>query len=141
MIESQRCHNKSASDVRFLPQSSSVLITAGTSSGEFNLALWDTLLPPTRALVHTWVAHAEGATAAMYLPSQQAIVSGGRHGELCLWDVRQRQLRLTVKAFDWHQTVKSLVTDCNQNLIVAGSSDGDIKVGFKVCESSVNVPF
>ncbi|RCN45114.1 WD domain, G-beta repeat protein [Ancylostoma caninum] len=68
---SQRCHNKSASDVRFVGHSSSVLVTAGASSGEFNLALWDTLLPQSRALVHTWVAHPEGATVAMYMPNQQ----------------------------------------------------------------------
>ncbi|WKY17140.1 hypothetical protein Q1695_001621 [Nippostrongylus brasiliensis] len=108
---SHRCHNKAASDVRFLGPSSSVLVTAGASSGEFNLSLWDTLLPQNRALVHSWT-----------------IVSGGRHGELCLWDIRQRQLRTTVKAFDWHQTVKTLVTDYAQDLIVAGSSDGDIKI-------------
>uniref|UniRef100_A0A183GLM1 WD_REPEATS_REGION domain-containing protein n=1 Tax=Heligmosomoides polygyrus TaxID=6339 RepID=A0A183GLM1_HELPZ len=125
---SHRCHNKSASDVRFLGSSSSVLLTAGASSGEFNLALWDTLLPQSRALVHSWVAHTEGATVAMYIPNQQTIVSGGRHGELCLWDIRQRQLRATVKAFDYHQTVKTLVTDSAQDLIVAGSSDGDIKI-------------
>lgn len=33
-----------------------------------------------------------------------------------------------MKAFDYHQTVKTLVTDSAQDLIVAGSSDGDIKV-------------
>ncbi|VDM54577.1 unnamed protein product [Angiostrongylus costaricensis] len=111
-----------------LKKPSSVLITAGASSGEFNLALWDTLLPQNRALVHSWVAHNEGASVAMYLPSQQAIVSGGRHGDLCLWDIRQRQLRATVKAFESHQIVKTLVTDYTQDLIVAGSSDGDIKI-------------
>uniref|UniRef100_A0A1I7WD56 WD_REPEATS_REGION domain-containing protein n=1 Tax=Heterorhabditis bacteriophora TaxID=37862 RepID=A0A1I7WD56_HETBA len=127
-FQSQRCHNKSASDVRFLGHSSSVLVTAGASSGEFNLGLWDTLLPQNRALVHSWVAHVEGATVAMYLPNQQAIISGGRHGELCFWDVRQRQLRMTVKAFEPHQMIKTLVTDYTQDIIVAGSSDGDIKI-------------
>ncbi|CAD6187487.1 unnamed protein product [Caenorhabditis auriculariae] len=125
---SQRCHNKSASDVRFLGHSSSVLITAGASSLDYNLGLWDTLLPQNRALVHTWVAHTEGATCAMYLPNQQTIVSGGRHGDICFWDIRQRQLRHTIKAFDATQIVKSLVTDVSQDLIVAGSSDGDVKV-------------
>lgn len=71
LFQSHRCHNKSASDVRFLGSSSSVLLTAGASSGEFNLALWDTLLPQSRALVHSWVAHTEGATVAMYIPNQQ----------------------------------------------------------------------
>lgn len=61
----------------------------------------------------------------------QTIFSGGRHGEICLWDVRQRQLRHTIKAFDQGQVVKTLVTDISQDLIVAGSSEGDIKVNSK----------
>ena len=79
-------------------------------------------------MVHSWIAHTEGATCAMYLPNHQTIVSGGRHGDICLWDVRQRQLRSTVKAFEANHSVKSLVTDLSQDLIVAGSSEGDIKV-------------
>ncbi|CAI5454853.1 unnamed protein product [Caenorhabditis angaria] len=125
---SQRCHNKSAADVRFLGHSSSVLITAGSSSLDYNLGLWDTLLPQNRALVHSWVAHTEGSTCAMYLPNQQTIVSGGRHGEICLWDIRQRQLRTTIKAFDSTHIVKTLISDVSQDLIVAGSSEGDIKI-------------
>ncbi|CAI2358263.1 unnamed protein product [Caenorhabditis sp. 36 PRJEB53466] len=125
---SQRCHNKSATDVRFLGHSSSVLLTAGLSSLDFNLGLWDTLLPTNRALVHSWAAHPEGATCALYIPSQQTIFSGGRHGEICLWDIRQRQLRQTIKAFDQMHTVKTLVADLSQDLIVSGSSEGDIKI-------------
>ncbi|CAJ0597034.1 unnamed protein product [Cylicocyclus nassatus] len=125
---SQRCHSKSASDVRFVDHSSTVLITAGNSSGDSNLALWDTLLSQSSALVHSWVAHPEGATAVMYLPRQQTIVSGGRHGDLCLWDIRKCQLRETVRAFDSHEVVNALVTDPTRNLIVAGSSDGNIKI-------------
>uniref|UniRef100_A0A8R1HL41 WD_REPEATS_REGION domain-containing protein n=1 Tax=Caenorhabditis japonica TaxID=281687 RepID=A0A8R1HL41_CAEJA len=125
---SQRCHNKTATDVRFLGHSSSVLLTAGSSSLDYNLGLWDTLLPNNRALVHSWVAHPEGATCAMYIPSQQTIFTGGRSGEICLWDIRQRQLRQTIKAFDQAHTVKNLVTDSSQDLIVSGSSEGDIKI-------------
>ena len=46
--------------------------------------------------------------------SFQSIVSGGRHGELCFWDIRQRQLRNTIKAFDATCTVKTLTTDYAQ---------------------------
>ncbi|NP_001368760.1 RAVE complex protein Rav1 C-terminal domain-containing protein [Caenorhabditis elegans] len=125
---SQRCHNKSATDVRFLGHSASVLLTAGSSSLDYNLGLWDTLLPTNRALVHSWVAHPEGATCALYVPNQQTIFSGGRHGEICLWDIRQRQLRHTIKAFDQMHVVKTLATDSAQDLIVSGSSEGDIKI-------------
>lgn len=127
-FQSQRCHNKSATDVRFLGHSASVLLTAGSSSLDYNLGLWDTLLPTNRALVHSWVAHPEGATCALYVPNQQTIFSGGRHGEICLWDIRQRQLRHTIKAFDQMHVVKTLATDSAQDLIVSGSSEGDIKI-------------
>uniref|UniRef100_A0A914ZRW3 RAVE complex protein Rav1 C-terminal domain-containing protein n=1 Tax=Parascaris univalens TaxID=6257 RepID=A0A914ZRW3_PARUN len=123
----QKCHSKSAADVKFVGSSSSVLVTAGFSSGDQNVALWDTLLPQSKAMVHSWVAHPEGASSIMYLRSQQTIVSGGRHGEVCLWDIRQRQLRSTVKCFE-NSAVKCLVGDPSQDMVIAGSNDGDIKI-------------
>ncbi|VDK82754.1 unnamed protein product [Onchocerca ochengi] len=123
----QKCHSKSAADVRFLGPTSSVLVTAGLSLSDENISLWDTLMPQSKALIHSWTTHPEGATSVMYLSSYQAIVSGGRHGELCIWDVRQRRLRTTVKCFE-NSSVKCLVGDPFQQIIVAGSSDGDIKI-------------
>ncbi|CAG9539942.1 unnamed protein product [Cercopithifilaria johnstoni] len=123
----QKCHSKSAADVRFLGSASSVLVTAGLSLSDENICLWDTLMPQSKALIHSWTAHPEGATSVMYLSSYQTIVSGGRHGELCVWDVRQRRLRTTVKCFE-NSSVKCLVGDPFQQIIVAGSNDGDIKV-------------
>uniref|UniRef100_A0A914REX1 WD_REPEATS_REGION domain-containing protein n=1 Tax=Parascaris equorum TaxID=6256 RepID=A0A914REX1_PAREQ len=125
--KNQKCHSKSAADVKFVGSSSSVLVTAGFSSGDQNVALWDTLLPQSKAMVHSWVAHPEGASSIMYLRSQQTIVSGGRHGEVCLWDIRQRQLRSTVKCFE-NSAVKCLVGDPSQDMVIAGSNDGDIKI-------------
>ncbi|KAL3982356.1 RAVE protein 1 C terminal family protein [Acanthocheilonema viteae] len=123
----QKCHSKSAADVRFLGSTSSVLVTAGLSLSDENINLWDTLMPQSKALIHSWTTHPEGATSVMYLSSYQTIVSGGRHGELCVWDVRQRRLRTTVKCFE-NSSVKCLVSDPFQQIIVAGSNDGDIKV-------------
>ncbi len=60
---------------------------------------------------------------------QQTLISGGKHGELCFWDLRQRQLRSSVRAFDASATVKALALDPYMEFFVAGSSDGDIKVG------------
>ena len=61
----------------------------------------------------------------------QAIISGGRRGEICIWDIRQRQLRSTMKAFDSPSAiVKCLCVDPNCDLFVAGSSEGDMKVVF-----------
>ncbi|VDO12560.1 unnamed protein product [Brugia timori] len=123
----QKCHSKSAADVRFLGSASSVLVTAGLSLSDENISLWDTLMPQSKALIHSWTAHPEGATSVIYLSSCQTIVSGGRHGELCVWDVRQRRLRSTVKCFE-NSSVKCLACDPFQQIIVAGSNDGDIKV-------------
>lgn len=107
---------------------SSLLVTAGYGSGEQNLALWDTLLPQSKAIIQSWSCHPEGASCVMYIPQQQTLISGGRHGEMCFWDLRMRQLRSSIKAFD-NATVKTLVGDPNNEFFVAGSSDGDIKVG------------
>ncbi|VDK77572.1 unnamed protein product, partial [Litomosoides sigmodontis] len=123
----QKCHSKSAADVRFIGSTSSVLVTAGLSISDENISLWDTLMPQSKALIHSWTTHPEGATSVMYLSSYQSIISGGRHGELCVWDIRQRQLRATVKCFE-NSPVKCLVGDPFEQIIVAGSNDGDIKV-------------
>ncbi|KHN85693.1 DmX-like protein 2 [Toxocara canis] len=124
---SQKCHSKSAADVKFIGTSASVLVTAGSGSGDQNVAVWDTLMPQSKAMVHSWIAHPEGASSVMYLPSLQTVVSGGRHGEMCLWDIRQRQLRATVKCFE-NTIVKCLVGDHSQDFVIAGSNDGDIKI-------------
>ena len=87
--QSQKCHTKMAVDVNFLGQSSSLLATAGCSSGDANIALWDTLMPQAKALVHSFVGHPDGATCLVYKGNNQSIVSGGKHGDLCVWDVRQ----------------------------------------------------
>ncbi|VDK43174.1 unnamed protein product [Anisakis simplex] len=123
----QKCHSKSAADVTFISSSSSVLVTAGWGSGDQNLALWDTLMPQSKAMVHCWTAHSEGASSLVYLPTQQTVVSGGRHGELCIWDIRQRQHRATVKCFEGN-AVKCICAEASQPYVVVGSSDGDIKV-------------
>ncbi|CAI4224874.1 unnamed protein product [Auanema sp. JU1783] len=125
---SQRCNNKYATDVRFLGPSSSVLLTAGNSTGDYNIAIWDTLLPQNRALVSSWAAHPDGATCASFLTTQQTIISGGKHGEVCFWDVRQRSLRTSMRTFDVNTTITSLVVDNDEEFVVAGSSDGDIKI-------------
>ncbi len=79
-------------------------------------------------MIHTWNCHPEGANCCMYVPAQQTIVSGGRHGELCFWDVRMRALRTQLKVFDNAAAVKTLIADPGYEMFVVASSDGDIKV-------------
>ncbi|KAE9556016.1 hypothetical protein FO519_000762 [Halicephalobus sp. NKZ332] len=124
----QKCHTKAAADVKFLGQTSSLLVTVGHSSGDANVTLWDTLMPSSKTTVHSFIGHTDGAMCVGYLPNSQTIVSGGRHGDVCLWDIRQRQLRTSIKAFDSASIVKALCVDPNGDYFIVGSSDGDIKV-------------
>ena len=50
MLQSLKCHSKVTSDFVFVG-SSSLIATAGHSSDNRNVCLWDTLLPQRRALV------------------------------------------------------------------------------------------
>lgn len=63
----------------------------------------------------------------MYVPQQQALYCGGKHGELCIFDLRQRLLRQNFKIFD-HSDVRSMAMDPNGEFFSVGSSDGDVKV-------------
>lgn len=59
-------------DVKFLGQTSSLLITAGHSTGEQNVVLWDTLMSQSKSIVHSFVGHhQDGATCVVYLPNNQ----------------------------------------------------------------------
>ncbi|KRY70236.1 DmX-like protein 2 [Trichinella pseudospiralis] len=122
-----KCHSKICNDFVFLGQSSSLLATAGQGSVDGAVSLWDTLLPPSRYNVHTWNCHTDVTNCLLHVPNQQTLLCGGKHGDLHVWDVRQRQLRLTVKIFD-SSGVRSLAMDPTFTFFAAGSTDGDIKV-------------
>lgn len=64
-----------ASDVKFLGQTSTLLVTAGNSSGDQNVVLWDTLMPQAKVMVHSFVGHSDGATCVVYLPQTQVITT------------------------------------------------------------------
>ncbi|XP_065333652.1 dmX-like protein 2 isoform X2 [Cloeon dipterum] len=120
-----QCHSKMASDFVFLG-SCSLLATAGHSSESKNVSLWDSLLPQKKALVTSFACHEQGASSIIYAPQHQAIISAGKKGDICIFDVRQRQLR---QRFQGHESaVKCLALDPNEEFFVTGSADGDIKV-------------
>ena len=71
--------------------------------------------------------HADGCPVVLYAPQHQVLISGGKKGEICIFDVRQRQLRQTFQAHD--SAIKCMALDGTEASFVTGSADGDVKVG------------
>ncbi|KAJ9586648.1 hypothetical protein L9F63_019750, partial [Diploptera punctata] len=118
-----QCHNKVTSDFVFLG-SCSMIATAGHSSESKNVALWDSLL--FGAYLHSFSCHDQGASSLVYAPQHQLLISAGKKGDVCIVDVRQRQLRHRFQAHE--SPIKCLAIDPGEEFFVTGSADGDIKV-------------
>lgn len=120
-----QCHNKVTSDFVFLG-SCSMVATTGHSSESKNVALWDSLLPQKKALITAFTCHDQGASSLVYAPQHQLVISAGKKGDVCIIDVRQRQLRHRFQAHE--SPIKCLAIDPGEEFFVTGSADGDIKV-------------
>uniref|UniRef100_A0A3B1IUU4 Dmx-like 2 n=1 Tax=Astyanax mexicanus TaxID=7994 RepID=A0A3B1IUU4_ASTMX len=122
---SWQCHSKTCGDFSFIT-SSSLIATAGHSNDGRNVCLWDTLISPSNTMVHAFPCHENGATVLQYAPKQQLIISGGRKGFVCIFDIRQRQLLHTFQAHD--SAIKALAMDSSEDYFVTGSAEGNMKV-------------
>uniref|UniRef100_A0A9J7YS92 Dmx-like 2 n=1 Tax=Cyprinus carpio carpio TaxID=630221 RepID=A0A9J7YS92_CYPCA len=122
---SWQCHSKSCSDFAFIT-SSSLIATAGQSNDGRNVCLWDTLISPSNSMIHAFQCHENGATVLQYAPKQQLIITGGRKGFVCIFDIRQRQLLHTFQAHD--STIKAMAMDSTEDFFVTGSAEGNMKV-------------
>ncbi|KAG0248802.1 DmX-like protein 1 [Actinomortierella ambigua] len=124
-----QCHNKIARDFCFLG-SSSVLATTGHSVDNKNVSLWDTLLPEAKACTQSYKVHDQGGGGGGYSIAfskrHQLVVSGGRHGEIAIFDVRQSRLLHTLHAHEMH--VRSLYMDDEAGFFCSGAGEGDMKV-------------
>ncbi|NWU93298.1 DMXL1 protein, partial [Upupa epops] len=120
-----QCHNKTANDFVFI-SSSSLIATAGLSSDNRNICLWDTLVSPTNSLVHAFICHDSGATVLAYAPKHQLLISGGRKGFTCIIDLRQKQQQQLLQSHD--SSVKAIAVDPTEEYFVTGSAEGNIKV-------------
>ncbi|GAB0205623.1 dmX-like protein 1 [Grus japonensis] len=120
-----QCHNKTANDFVFI-SSSSLIATAGLSSDNRNICLWDTLVSPTNSLVHAFMCHDSGATVLAYAPKHQLLISGGRKGFTCIIDLRQKQQQQLLQSHD--SPVKAIAVDPTEEYFVTGSAEGNIKV-------------
>ncbi|XP_041105290.1 dmX-like protein 1 isoform X1 [Polyodon spathula] len=120
-----QCHNKTANDFVFVG-SSSLIATAGQSSDNRNVCLWDTLVTPANSLVHAFICHDSGATVLTYAPKHQLLISGGRKGFVCVFELHQRQQRQTFQAHD--SPVKAVAVDPTEEYFITGSAEGSMKV-------------
>ena len=97
--------------------------------------------------MHTaFACHDQGASSLVYAPQHQLLISAGKKGDVCIFDVRQRTLRhrfqVNIKfnklktifhvIFFVHKAhehaIKCLAIDPHEEHFVTGSADGDIKV-------------
>ncbi|XP_075692421.1 dmX-like protein 1 isoform X2 [Rhinoderma darwinii] len=120
-----QCHNKTANDFVFI-SSSSLIATAGQSSDNRNICLWDTLVTPGNSLVHAFTCHDSGATVIAYAPKNQLLLSGGRKGLICLFDLRQRHQRHAFQSHD--SAVKAIAVDTTEEYFITGSAEGNVKI-------------
>ncbi|KAF6129744.1 Dmx like 2 [Phyllostomus discolor] len=120
-----QCHSKATSDFAFIT-SSSLVATSGQSNDNRNVCLWDTLISPGNSLIHGFTCHDHGATVLQYAPKHQLLISGGRKGCVCIFDIRQRQLIHTFQAHD--SAIKALALDPCEEFFTTGSAEGNIKV-------------
>ncbi|XP_047448756.1 dmX-like protein 1 [Mugil cephalus] len=119
------CHNKTAHDFVFVG-SSSLIATAGLSTDNRNVCLWDTLVTPANSLVHAFCCHESGATVLSVAPRQQLLITGGRKGWISVLELPHRQQRQSFQAHD--SPVKALAVDPTEDCFISGSAEGNIKI-------------
>eukprot|EP00111_Clytia_hemisphaerica_P015793 TCONS_00046632-protein len=122
---SMKCHSKNCVDFAFLG-SSSLIATVGATNDKRNVCIWDTLLSGRKALVHSFAHGNHGAQCLIYVPGQQALVTGGKRGDICIFDIRHRRLLHTFQGHD--SLIKTMSLDPMEMFFVTGSVEGDIKV-------------
>lgn len=73
-----------------------------------------------------FACHEQGASSLIYAPQHQLLISAGKKGDVCIFDVRQRSLRHRFQAHE--NAIKCLAIDPHEEHFVTGSADGDIRV-------------
>ncbi|CAG09601.1 unnamed protein product, partial [Tetraodon nigroviridis] len=120
-----QCHNKTAHDFVFVG-SSSLIATAGLSTDNRNVCLWDTLVPPVNSLVHAFCCHDSGATVLATAPRHQLLITGGKKGWISMLDLPHKHQRQSFQAHD--SPVKALAVEPTEDCFISGSAEGNIRV-------------
>lgn len=109
-------------------------MVAGHSTDHRNVVLVDTLVPRDRSIVMSFACHEHsGASSIAYAPLNQLLITGGKKGDVFVFDIRQRIEKHHFQAHD--SAVKCIALEPNEEFFATGSADGDIKV-FRICEES-----
>lgn len=77
-----------------------------------------------------FTCHEQGASSLIYAPQHQLLISAGKKGDVCIFDVRNRSLRHRFQAHE--SAIKCLAIDPHEEHFVTGSADGDIRVNLKL---------
>ncbi|KAI8818763.1 RAVE protein 1 C terminal-domain-containing protein [Fimicolochytrium jonesii] len=119
------CHSLFTNDFTFL-NSSTLLASAGVSTNNQNVCLWDTLLPASKARVGAFTVAESGAYSVAYSARHQLLFSGSKKGDIYIFDMRQRAL---LDSFHGHDhLVKTLCIDVENGNLVSGSMGGHVKL-------------
>lgn len=86
-------------------------------------------MPPKKCMISSFACHETGASSIVYAPLNQILITGGKKGEICIFDMRQRVQRDRFQAHEG--VVKCIALDPGEEFFATGSSDGDIKVNWK----------
>ena len=89
-----------------------------------------------KACVQSFVSHEAGASCLAFASQHQTLVTGGKKGTVCLWDLRQMKLLQSFKAHD--HPVKCISLEDSETMFVTGSADGDIRVWDLVSHRSIH---
>jgi len=125
-FHTMQAHTKNTLDFTFLNNGSFIATVGISTESKRNVCLWDVLLPPNKALVTSFTDQEAGASSVVYSPRHQVLISGGKKGDVYVFDIRQNRL---LESFKPHTlNIKSLSVDMMEQFAVSGSSDGNIKI-------------
>jgi WD40 repeat protein len=110
------------------------------SSAEFNVSIWDTLLPPSKNRVISFDIGEVGISALLYSPRYNLLVAGGKKGKICKFNLLfffnesivimdTRQSVLLLNSFEAHENlIRSITINNETGSLITGSTKGDVKI-------------
>lgn len=74
------------------------------------------------------MCHEQGSTCIGFAPQHQVIVTGGRKGDICIFDVRGGSGSIKHRYLGHDSCLKCMTIDPHEQFYCTGAADGDIKV-------------